>query len=200
MNAPSRDIPSVDDRGGWAGFTALALARGDVERVLLQESPRAHDHPRRAESALQPVHLAEAGSISEACGKNSSLAPMPLTAGSILQPHGCWTIESSSDSSRYWSGKQRQHGTRLTITGGAGRLCERGCGRARRCVDRRNEVKITGGWDVTVAPRQGFPGSGIADAAHDYPRRAILYRRVIGRVSVSARPPRKSFRFCIALR
>jgi hypothetical protein len=29
-------------------------------------------------------------------------------------------------------------------------------------------VKITGGWGVITAPRQGFPGSGIADETHGH--------------------------------
>jgi hypothetical protein len=35
-------------------------------------------------------------------------------------------------------------------------------------ADRRNEVKVTGGWGVVVGPRQGFPGSGIADETYGH--------------------------------
>src|ERR1700680_2341774 len=46
---------TIDDRGGWAGFTALALARGDVERVVdaLQRSVPIPQHEVRMRRALR---------------------------------------------------------------------------------------------------------------------------------------------------
>ena len=46
---------TVDDRGGWAGFPALALARGHIERVVdaLQRSVPIPQHEVRMRRALR---------------------------------------------------------------------------------------------------------------------------------------------------
>ena len=53
---------TVDDRRGWAGFTALALARGDVERVVdaLQRPVPIPQHEVRMRRALRRQVLGHA--------------------------------------------------------------------------------------------------------------------------------------------
>jgi hypothetical protein len=82
---------TVDDRGGWAGFTALALARGDVERVVdaLQRSVPIPQHEVRMRRALrrqvlgQRLPLATRREHVEDCVENLANIHLAPTAAAL---------------------------------------------------------------------------------------------------------------------
>jgi hypothetical protein len=82
---------TVDDRGGWAGFTALALARSDVERVVdaLQRSVPIPQHEVRMRRALrrqvlgQRLPLATRREHVEDCVENLANIHLAPTAAAL---------------------------------------------------------------------------------------------------------------------